>query len=108
VASACGNPQQAVSVLLDSALRCGWLPDACVWGRACVLDSLCALVVAQGHARAQEWVGWLMNVSTHSHMHERVLGAHRHRAGPAHPRAAEVSRLLASDVRNNMRHRAAA
>ena len=100
VASARGDPDKAISVLLDTLDRCGRLPDAYVWGRVYVLDSLCRLAVAQRHAHAHGWVDQLMDVSARCGMRELMVRAHRHRADLGDPHAGEASRLLASEIRS--------
>jgi DNA-binding SARP family transcriptional activator len=100
VAGARGDAQRATSILLDTLQRCGRLPDAYVWGRVYVLDSLCRLAVAQHDSRARAWVNQLMDTSARSGMRELVVRAHHHYARLGDLQAAATARLLASEIRN--------
>ena len=100
VAASRGDAQGATAVLLDTLERCSRLPDAYVWGRAYVLDSLCELAIAHGNDRAAVWVNQLMTISARAGMRELVARSHRHRARLGEPGAAEASRFLASEIDN--------
>jgi len=106
VARARGEAGKATSIMLDTLGRCGRLPDAYVWGRAFVLDSLCDLAVARSDARAPAWVDQLMNVAARAGMRELVVRAHRYRADLGDVHAVKASRVLASEIDNGRLSRA--
>jgi DNA-binding SARP family transcriptional activator len=108
VASARGDSHGATSILLDTLERCGRQPDAYVWGRVYVLDSLCGLAIAQHDPRAQAWVSQLMDTSARCGMRELVVRAHHHRARFGDPQTAATARLLASEIQNAVLSKAVA
>jgi DNA-binding SARP family transcriptional activator len=108
VASARGDSHGATSILVDTLERCGRQPDAYVWGRVYVLDSLCGLAIAQHDPRAQAWVSQLMDTSARCGMRELVVRAHHHRARFGDPQTAATARLLASEIQNAVLSKAVA
>lgn len=78
VAAARGHAPQATEIFIDTLQRCARLPDAYVWGRAYVMESLCRLAVEQRDPRAQTWVGQLLAVSASAGMTRLVELGHEH------------------------------
>jgi tetratricopeptide (TPR) repeat protein len=78
VAAARGQSTQATEIFKDTLQRCARLPDAYVWGRAYVLESLCELAVRLGDPRAPAWVDQLLVVAASAGMRELVDHGHRH------------------------------
>jgi DNA-binding SARP family transcriptional activator len=100
IAAARGDPDGAMKVLLNTLERCRRLPDAYAWGSAYVLDSLCAVAIAQGHDHATEWVGQLMTLSSRAGMRELVTRSYHHRGCLGDSGAARAAKLLATDIAN--------
>ena len=102
VAAARGEPSRGIAILLDALGRCGRLPDAYIWGRAYVLDSLCRLAIEHGDPRAGAWADELIGVTWRAGMRELLARAQHHQGRLGKPGAADAARLLASEVRNEV------
>ena len=102
VAAARGDAQGGMTILVDTLQRCLRLPDAYVWGSAYVLEALCALAIERGDERAPAWVDQLTAVSARTGMRELVARSHYYRGHLGELGAIEGSRLLATEIGNQV------
>ena len=100
LALARGDAAHAEALLLGSLSRCARLPDAYLWGKAHVLESLCRVGVIRGTAMTQAWVQDLMDIAARTGMRELVVRAHLLRASLGDPVAATTAGMLALEIDN--------
>lgn len=94
LAAARGEPERARTHFVDALQRCARVPDAYQWTRACTLESLCALAVAQGWPEARAWVDELLGLTQRSGMNDLAARAHLHSAALGQ----EAARVLAAEL----------
>jgi DNA-binding SARP family transcriptional activator len=99
-----GEVQRAVEILQDTLSRSGRLPDAYLWGRAYVLETLCQLGVSRRLAPASQWIEDLMEMATRSGMREFVVRACAYRASLGNAEHAAAARVLAQAIDNPVLH----
>jgi DNA-binding SARP family transcriptional activator len=100
VASARGEPQRAVEILLDAIARCTRVPDSYLWGKGHALDVLCSVAVANGMPQASAWVTELLALAARSGMRELAVRAHLYRAALGDAASGTAARVLASEIDN--------
>jgi len=102
IAMLSGDARSAVEILTDTFERSGRLPDAYLWGRAYVLETLCELAVSHRLPRARQWVEELTQLATRSGMRELVVRALIHRASLGDADGAVAAQILAREIDNPM------
>jgi DNA-binding SARP family transcriptional activator len=100
VAMARGEGQRATTILVDTLARCVRLPDAYLWGKAHVLDALCAVAAAQRLPGLGAWIDTWLALAASTGMREMVVRAHRQRAALGHADSAAAAALLAVEIDN--------
>lgn len=100
VAMARGQPDHARELVLDALQRSARVPDSYLWGRVYVLDVLCELDVARGHAEARARVDGMLDLAQRSGMHELAARAQLHSAALGQKPALAVAIELAKDIDN--------
>jgi len=107
VAAVRGQTGRAVELLLDALARSARLPDAYVWGRAHVLEALCALAVREALPQAPTWVAELQAVAARCGMRELLARAHLHGAALGDAGSGSAARLLVETIDNPLLRRLA-
>jgi DNA-binding SARP family transcriptional activator len=100
VAAAAGDPDRAISVLVDARSRTTRVADPYVWLDVHILDALCAVGRRLGHPQTRAWVEEMHERSSRSGMRELTVRAMLHGAALGNQGDAAVALMLADDIDN--------
>ena len=100
VAERRGDVEGALERLAQAPSRCRSLPDTYRWAEAYAQESLAAVAVRHGDARAPAWVDELDEMASRHNLRELAVRAKLHRGALGQGDAVAVAALLAADVDN--------
>jgi tetratricopeptide (TPR) repeat protein len=95
-----GDPEKALTWLIDAHARCTRWPDTYQWVHTSVLDATASFLIEAREERGADYVEQLASLAARTGMQEFVIRSHIHRARLGQPGALEAAVIGVAQVDN--------